>query len=58
MNRKVFELVSSLLMSNQRIGEMKEDVYTEVTNLTFGFSIGFEKANTLSSLKWVGSYFQ
>ena len=42
MNRKVFELVSSLLMSNHRIGEMKEDVYTEVTNLCIiGLTVNF-----------------
>ena len=29
MNRKVFELVCSPLMSYRRIGEMKEHVFTE-----------------------------
>lgn len=77
MNRQVFELASSLLMSSCKIGEMNEDFYTECSlrknknkkakmtescariGLTVNYCvIGFEKANTLSSFKWVGRSFQ
>lgn len=67
MNRKVFELVLSFFMSNRRIGEMKEHVYTECSvrenknkKMTYLYwsdckllvsVLVFEKANMLSSLK-------